>query len=496
VSTEEDSAANAAAAGRPLRFAIIGAGMSGILTAIRLQEAGLDDFTIYEKAGRLGGTWRDNRYPGLSCDVPSHLYSYSFALNPEWSRWFSPGAEIQAYFEGIAKTYDVERRIRFNAEVTSATYTDGRWQLEIGDGTSDCVDVVIAATGVLHHPVYPDIEGLDSFAGPCFHSARWQDDLDLAGKRVGIIGTGSTAIQVLPAIVDEVAKVSLFQRTAQWILPLPNPAYSEQEKTAFRDSPALMRDTYLHLAERFQNTFARAVVGDAHEMAKLEAACEANLRDNIADDELRRRLTPDYKVACKRLIMSDAFYPAIQKPNAELVTESIERIEPGGVRTTDGVLHELDVLVLATGFDGHAFMRPMQVTGRDGLTLDDAWADAAEAYRSVALPGFPNFFMLAGPNSPIGNFSLIMISEMQLAYIMQLVELLHRGEAREIAPKADATARFNAAIREAMKGTVWVTGCRSWYLDKNGSPAMWPWTFERFEADMRTPDLTEFELVA
>jgi len=481
---------------RPLRVAIIGAGMSGILTAIRLQQAGLDDFTIYEKAGRLGGTWRDNRYPGLSCDVPSHLYSYSFELNPEWSHWFSPGAEIQAYFEGVAKKYGVIPRIRFNAEVTAAAYVDGRWELEIGDGSRDTVDVVIAATGVLHHPVYPDIDGLDSFEGACFHTARWPDDLDLSGKRVGIVGTGSTAIQIVPAIVDQVAKVSLFQRTAQWILPLPNPAYGEQEKTAFRASPELMRSTYLHLAERFQNTFARAVVGDQEEMGKLEAACEANLRDNIADNELRARLTPDYKVACKRLIMSDAFYPAIQKGNAELVTAGIERVEPAGVRTGDGRLHELDVLVLATGFDGHAFMQPMQVTGRDGLTLAQAWADATEAYRSVALPGFPNFFMLVGPNSPIGNFSLIMISEMQLAYVMQLVDVLRRGEAREIAPTADATARFNAEIREAMKGTVWVTGCRSWYLDKNGNPAMWPWTFERFEAEMRKPDLEEFELVA
>ena len=481
---------------RALRVAVIGAGMSGILAAIKLRQAGITDLAIYEKADRLGGTWRDNTYPGLSCDVPSHLYSYSFEPNPEWSHRFSPGAEIQAYFERVAAKHDVEPLINYNAEVTRAAFTDGKWRLEIKDGRTDVVDIVLTATGVLHHPVYPKIDGLESFAGACFHSARWDHDVALAGKRVGIIGTGSTGIQILPAIVDEVAKVSLFQRTAQWIFPLPNPEHSEEEKAAFRTSPGLMRATYLDLAERFQNTISRAVVGDQVQMQRIADACKANLEENVRDPALRRKLTPDYQVACKRLIMSDQFYPAIQKPNAELVTEPILRVEPGGVRTADNVLHELDVLVLATGFDGHRFMRPMQIVGRDGLTLDEAWADANEAYRSVAVPGFPNFFMLVGPNSPIGNFSLIMISEMQLAYVMQLIELIRAGECREVAPTAAATARFNAAIKEAMKGTIWVTGCRSWYLDKNGNPAMWPWTFERFEAEMAKPDLSEFELVA
>ncbi|HZD25698.1 MAG TPA: NAD(P)/FAD-dependent oxidoreductase [Alphaproteobacteria bacterium] len=470
--------------------------MSGILSAIRLIERGLTDFTIYEKAGRLGGTWRDNTYPGLSCDVPSHVYSYSFELNPEWSHRFSPGAEIRAYFEGVARKYGVEPHIRYNSEIVRADYVDGRWRLMARDGLVDTVDFVIAATGVLHHPVYPDIEGLDSFAGACFHSARWDHGVDIRGKRVGIIGTGSTAIQILPAIVDEVGKVSLFQRTAQWILPLANPAYTEEEKAAMRRSPEALRQSYDHWADRFVNTFARAVIGDSAEMKRIEDACRANLDENVHDPELRRRLTPDYKVACKRLIMSDAFYPALQKPNAALVTEGIERIEPAGVRTRDGRLHELDVLVLATGFDGHAFVRPMQVTGRHGQTLDAAWAQASEAYRSVAVPGFPNFFMLVGPNSPIGNFSVIMISELQVNYILQLVDLVREGGCRAIAPCEEATRRFNAAIKEAMKGTVWVTGCRSWYLDKNGNPAMWPWSFERFRDEMQRPVLEDFELVA
>ncbi len=482
--------------GKPLRFAVIGAGMSGILSAIKLTEAGLTDFTIYEKADRLGGTWRENTYPGLSCDVPSHLYRYAFEPNPNWSHRFSPGAEIQAYFEGVAKKYGVERFIEYGKEVVRAEFKDGRWHLETGDGARDVADFVIAATGVLHHPVYPDIDGLGSFAGASFHSSRWDHGVALDGKRVGIIGTGSTAMQIVPAIVDRVGKLSMFQRTAQWVLPLPNTPHTEQEKAAFRNSPELMQATYLDLAERFQNSFARAVVGDRAQMKRIEDACQANLDDNVHDPELKAKLTPDYQVACKRLIMSDEFYPAIQKPNAELVTAGIERIEPGGVLTEDGRLHELDVLVLATGFDGHHFMRPMQVIGRGGANLEETWAEANEAYRSVAVPDFPNFFMLVGPNSPIGNFSVIMISEMQLAYAMQLIDLVRAGKCREVAPTRQATDRFNAAIKEAMKGTVWVTGCNSWYLDRNGNPAMWPWTFERFQEEMRQPDLDAFELVS
>ena len=240
------------------------------------------------------------------------------------------------------------------------------------------------------------------------------------------------------------------------------------------------------------DTFARAVIGDRVEMAKVEENCVNNLMENVSDPDLRAKLTPDYKVACKRLIMTDQFYPAIQQPNAELVTEGIERVEAGGVRTVDGRLHELDVLVLATGYRAHDFMRPMTVTGRDGLTIDEAWADANEAYRSVAVPGFPNFFMVAGPNSPIGNFSLIQVAEVQLDYIMQLMRQIQAREGAEVEPKAEATQRFNDQIKAAMTGTVWVTGCSSWYLDKNGNPALYPWDFQHFRQDMATPNLDDF----
>ncbi len=476
-----------------MRFAIIGAGMAGILSAIKLTEAGLDDYTIYEKGDRFGGTWRENTYPGLACDVPSHLYSYSFALTPEWSHQFSPGPEIQRYFERVATEHDLECRVRFGDEVTRCELTNGRWRLETAAGHRDEVDVVIAATGVLHHPRFPEIEGLDDFDGAMFHSSRWDHDAPLDGARIGIIGTGSTAVQIVGAIVDRVARLTLFQRTPQWVLPQVNPAITDEEKAAFREQPERLSELHSSLSQAF-GVFANAVVdAESAEMRWIEAACLANLEDNVKDPELRERLRPEYRAACKRLIISPNFYEAIQAPNAELVTEAIECAVAEGVRTKDGEVHELDVLVLATGFQADAFMRPMAVVGRDGQTLEQAWSDRPNAYLSISIPDFPNFFMLNGPNGPVGNFSLIEVAELQFSYIMQLVDRIRSGECREISATATAMDEFEASRVEAAKKTVWVTGCRSWYLDDRGIPATWPWAFDRFRAEMKAPRPEAFE---
>lgn len=480
-------------AATPLRFAVIGAGMAGILSAIKLTEAGLTDFTVYEKADRVGGTWRENTYPGLACDVPSHLYSYSFALTPDWSHRFSPGEEIQAYLERVAREHAIEDTIRFGDEVIRCEFADGRWHLETASGHRDVVDVVIAATGVLHHPKMPDLEGMDDFEGALFHSARWDHSVAIDGARVGIVGTGSTAIQMVSALVDRVDRLTLFQRTAQWIFPQENPEYSEDERAAFASDPDELVRLHDTLSQMF-GVFANAVVdSDSPEIKMIEQACLSNLEDNVSDPALRESLRPDYRAACKRLIMSSDFYDAIQRANAELVTEKIDRIEGKGVRTVDGELHELDVLVLATGFKADAFMRPMEVTGRDGQTLEQAWAKRPSAYLSISIPDFPNFFMLNGPNGPVGNFSLIEVAELQFAYIMQLVDRLRTGEAGEVSVTHQAMDAFEAARVDATSGSIWVTGCRSWYLDDRGVPATWPWSFDRFREEMRSPNLGAYE---
>jgi cation diffusion facilitator CzcD-associated flavoprotein CzcO len=469
--------------------------MAGILSAIKLSEAGFTDFTVYEKADQVGGTWRENTYPGLSCDVPSHLYSYSFSLNPDWSHHFSPGDEIRDYFERVARGHGVLDRIRFNEEVIHCTFIDGQWHLATASGQQDRADVVIAATGVLHRPRYPDLTGLDTFAGSAFHSARWDHSATIDGRRLGVVGTGSTAVQIVSSVVDRVAQLSLFQRTAQWVMPHENPAYSDEDRAELRLHPDRLTGRYQHLSDMF-DLFANAVVDtESPEIRMIEQACLDNLEENVHDPELREKLRPTYRAACKRLIISPNFYDAIQRPQAELVTETIDRVEPEGMRTTDGRLHELDVLVLATGFHADAFMRPMQITGRNGRTLEAAWSERPEAYLAVSVPDFPNFFMLNGPNGPIGNFSLIEVAELQMGYIMQIIDGLARQEFRQASASRTALADFQRERELAARNTVWVTGCNSWYLDDRGIPGGWPWSFVRFREDMRTPDLSHFELV-
>ena len=480
------------------RVVIIGGGMAGILSAIKLVERGFSDLTIYEKADRLGGTWRENTYPGVACDVPSHLYSYSFAPNADWSMVFSEGTEILAYLERVARKFDVEKFVEYSTEVTKLEFADGRWKVSLSTGATDVADFVIAATGVLHHPSYPTIEGLDTFAGPCFHTSRWDHSVDLEGKRVGIIGTGSSAVQLVASVMGRVpvAHLSLFQRTPQWVLGVPNPPISDDDRTRFHTEPDSMRSVRQELETMFEENFANAVVdADSPQIKLLQQACEYNLEANVPDPELRERLRPDYCAACKRLIVSPNFYEAIQHPDASLVTEPIQRVEPGGVRTADGQLHELDVLVLATGFRVDRFMRPIEVIGRDGVRLDDAWAKRPAAYLSISIPGFPNLFMLNGPNGPVGNFSLIDVAELQFGYIIQLIDEVCSGRCRELSATPEALARFDAERIEAAKKTVWVTGCKSWYLDSEGVPAVWPFSFHRFRTEMAGPVMADYEMV-
>ncbi len=480
---------------RSPRVAIVGAGMSGLLMGIKLAQAGFRDFTIYEKAGTIGGTWRDNRYPGLSCDIPSRYYSYSFAHNPGWTRVFSPGPEILRYLEEVADRHGLRPHIRLGTRVTSGRFDEGRWLVRTGDGDEERYDFLISACGILHHPRVPRIEGLDSFAGPCFHTARWPEDVELAGRRVGIVGNGSTGVQVVAAIAGEVGRLTLFQRTAQWVFPLPNPRYGPLGRAVVGRSRRLSRLGYLSYRALYERVLTRGMVEPGWQRRLMSWICRQNLRV-VRDRELRRRLTPDYQAMCKRLVVSARFYPAMNRPDVELVTDAIERVEPRGVVTRDGRLHELDVLVLATGFDAHAFLRPIELLGEDGHMLAEAWSRDPRAYRTVALPRFPNFFMLVGPHSPYGNQSVIMISETQVAYVMQWIRLWAAGEVDRMAPTEEATRRFNAQVREAMPATVWATGCNSWYLDSEGVPELWPWRQDRHRELLRAPAVEDFEVVA
>ncbi len=479
---------------RNLRFVVIGAGVSGILAVIRLRARGFEDVVVYEKADRLGGTWRENRYPGVACDVPSVLYSFSFAPNPDWSHRFSPGAEIQAYLEKVAADHDVERSVVYGEEVVHAEHDGHRWHLRTDSGRTDVADVVIAATGVLHHPFVPGLDGLDDFAGDLVHTARWDEDVPLAGRRVGIVGTGSSAVQTVGAIVDDVAELHLFQRTAQWVLPQVNPAYTDDEKAAFRADPEAQMQLHYEVSELFADGFANAVVdADSPQLVKIAEMCRENL-DTVADPDLRARLTPDHRAACKRLIVAEDFYGAIQRPNAHLVTTDIDRIEAGGIRTVNGRFHELDVLVLATGFRVDRFLRPMEVVGPTGVRLSEAWAERPTAYLSLSVPGLPNLFMVNGPNGPVGNFSLIEVAELQVEYSLQLVDQIAAGECRLVEPSVEATESHEEARVAAASKTVWATGCNSWYLDDRGVPMAWPWPFREFQRRMAAPDLDAYVL--
>ncbi|MEH6570902.1 MAG: NAD(P)/FAD-dependent oxidoreductase [Halioglobus sp.] len=482
---------------RDLRFVVIGAGMAGILSGIKLLEAGFSNICIYEKADNVGGTWRENTYPGLTCDVAAHAYTYSFEPNPDWSHYLAGGGEIQAYFERTTAKYGIDKLIRFNEEIRRCEFSRGRWQIETHSGTKDEADVVIAATGVLHMPSYPDIKGWESFSGAMFHSARWDHSVALDGKRVGVIGTGSTGVQIVSALSSRARKLSHFQRSAQWIMPVENPAFSEDEKAAFRQDAALLKHMqnepiYTEAVNRFSRAISQP---DSEDMREIEAIVLQNLEDSVEDPKLREKLRPNYRAACKRLVYSPDYYQAIQRHNVSLVSDDIECIESKGVRTVDGQLHEFDVLVMATGFQVDRFMRPMEIMGRDGTTLEQAWAKGPNAYMSISIPEFPNLFMLNGPNGPVGNFSLIEIAEYQWHYISQLIELIDSGECREVSASAQALADFDRERVAAAKQTIFGSGCKSWYLDSEGVPATWPWDRQRFFDEMATPRLEAYDLV-
>lgn len=477
-----------------LRFVVIGAGMSGILAVIRLKEAGQTDFVVYEKGDTIGGTWRENRYPGLTCDVPAHCYTYSFAPYADWSAYYAPGPEIKGYFEKVVDDFGVRDFIRLNSEVTACNWDGARWQIALADGGTDSADIVIAASGVLHHVNEPDIPGKASFKGALFHSARWDDSVALDGKRIGVIGNGSTGVQIVTALADRAAHLVHFQRSPQWIMPVQQVAYTDADRAAFRGDTAKIDairygDEYWGGIRRFNSAI---VDPDSPAMREIEELCRRNLEESVRDPELREKLRPNYRAACKRLIYSWNYYGAAQKPNVTIETNGIERIEADGIRMVDGTFHPLDVIVLATGFKADRFIRPTTVKGENGADLDTLWKDRPTAHYAMTLPGFPNFFMLNGPTGPVGNFSLIDIAERQWDYIAQLMAPVLAGKAHTVQPTPEAHADYDRRRIEAARQTIFGSGCSSWYLDKDGVPLTWPWSYDAFADAMKAPVAAEY----
>jgi cation diffusion facilitator CzcD-associated flavoprotein CzcO len=479
---------------RRARIAIIGTGFSGLGMAIRLKQAGIHDFVVLERASEIGGTWRDNVYPGCQCDVPSHLYSFSFALNPEWSRTYSTQPEIWAYLRRCADGAGVRAHIRFDTDVTEMSWIESErcWRIETGAGTWSA-DVVVSGHGGLAEPAFPVLPGLDSFQGDVVHSAAWRGDVDLDEKDVAVVGTGASAIQIVPRIQPRAASVRVFQRTPPWILPHTDRPISDRERALYRRVPLAQK------AVRLAIYLAREslVVGMAKNprfLAPLRKLANKHLRDQVPDRELRKKLTPSYSPGCKRLLLSNDYYPALAQANCDVITEPITALSPTGIVTSDGTEHSVDAIVFATGF--RVTDNPMleRVRGRDGRTLRDAWAeDGMRAYLGTTVPRFPNLFLMTGPNTGIGHTSLLVMIEAQIGYVLRCLRYMERSGATTLEVRDDVAERFNASLERKMTRTVWTMGgCASWYLDEKGrNTTLWPdftWRFRRLARRFQPAD--------
>jgi len=455
-------------------IAIIGAGFGGLGAAIRLQQAGFTDYLVLDRGDDVGGTWRDNSYPGCACDVPSHLYSFSFAPNPGWSHTFSGQQEIWDYLRGCVDRFGVRPRLRLRHEVREASWDEQarRWRLRTSGGEHRA-RVLVCATGPLSEPAVPAIPGLGEFAGTVFHSARWRHDHDLTGRRVAVVGTGASAVQFVPRIQPMVERLTLFQRTPAWIMPRRSRRISRLEQAAFRAVPGAQR------AVRAGLYVAREAlaVGFLHPAVNRLASRMSlrTLRRQVADARLREKLTPRYAMGCKRVLISNDYWPALARPNVEVVTAPIARIVPDGVVTADGTRHDADTLILGTGF--HVTDSPVvwRVRGRDGRSLGEAWTPSMQAYQGTMVAGFPNLFFLLGPNTGLGHTSVVLMIEAQLRLVVAALRHLRATGADAIEPTAEAQRRWTERVHRRMAGTVWQTGCSSWYLDATGrNTTIWP----------------------
>jgi cation diffusion facilitator CzcD-associated flavoprotein CzcO len=455
-------------------IAIIGSGFGGVGMAIRLRQAGIDSFTIYSKADDVGGVWWDNSYPGAACDVASSLYSFSFEKHYDWERTHGTQREIVSYLRHCVEKSRLRPHLRFATEIATVTFDQAAslWRLRTKDGQDFSAQIVVSACGLFNKPAYPEVAGADSFAGPRFHSANWDHAFDLAGKRVAVIGTGCSAAQFVPEIVDKVRALTMFIRTPQYIVPKDDRVFTPEEREKYARFPLLRSYERIRTYVNFERRFGVQV--SAEKQTQAEQGALAFLASQISDPEKRRRLTPTYRFGCKRLIQSNTYLAALNRPKVEIVNTAIDRIVPEGIRTADGTIHPLDAIIYGTGFKPTDYLTPMQVMGLGGRALTEAWRDGAEAYLGITVSGFPNFFMIYGPNTNTINSIIVMI-EGQIGYILNCIRRLAGERARTMTVRAEVQKRFNDDLRDLISRTAWGSGCRSYYVAEDGRVVtQWP----------------------
>lgn len=477
---------------------IVGAGFTGVGAALKLLDAGVDDVVIVERSDRVGGTWRDNTYPGAACDIPSLLYSFSFARNPSWSRVYSPAGEICDHIEALVDEYDLRRRITFGTEVNGLSFDEstGVWTAKTSRRRTFRARTVVLASGPLPDHRWPDIRGLDTYEGHKIHSARWDHDYDFTGKRVAVIGTGASAVQIVPELVKQAAFVKVFQRTPGWVIPRMDVATPAVAHTLFAKVPAAQQ-----LARQVlfwgHEASATALVWDTPLTGLIARLGKAHLHRQVKDPWLRRQLTPDFTPGCKRMLVSSDYYPALQKDNCKLIDWPIATMSPAGIRTSDGVEHHLDAVVFATGFDVHLTGPPYPVTGIGGRSLADEWAAGAQAYKSINVHGYPNLFVMTGPNSGPGHNSLLVYVEGQLDYAVRGITTVLRENLRYLDVRPEAQRRHNARIQRRLTRTTWMSGCSSWYLTADGfNASMYPGFATQYLRQMRDFRFGDYDAVA
>ncbi|MFD3702700.1 flavin-containing monooxygenase [Nocardia sp. NPDC058658] len=482
---------------RHAKTIIVGSGFAGLGMAIRLRQQGREDFLVLERGSDVGGTWRDNTYPGAACDVPSHLYSYSFALNPDWTRSFSKQGEIQSYIKSVAARHDVLGNHIFDCDVTSIRWNNDTARWEIGSSQGEfTADTVVSAIGALCEPSLPDIKGINDFEGEIFHSARWNHDADLAGKRVAVIGTGASSIQIVPSIASEVASLDVYQRTAPWLLPRMDRPYLLPERLAFKHIPGFQRLSRAAIYA-IRETQVVGLTRLPLLMKAFEGLSRAKLQIEIRDPELRKKVTPNYRIGCKRMLISNEYYPALDRDNVDVITDGIAEVKPGSIVSKDGTEREIDALIVATGF--HVTDSPVYETvyGRDGRSLSEVFDEGGQqAYKGAAIENFPNMFFLVGPNVGLGHTSMVYMIESQINYVADALATIDAEGLRTVEVRKDVQQAYNRELQDKLAKTVWNTGgCASWYLDKHGNnTTLWPDFTFRFRSLTRQFDADAYNV--